>query len=159
MSDASNGAAPEGAVPQIAFVAQFVRDLSFENQGAGQNLQGATPKLQVGIDVKAQPVGQDLYEAALRVMVDAKAGDAQVYVVELVYCGVFSIKGLPSGDMQPFLLIEVPRLLFPFARRIVADVTRDGGYQPLMLEPIDFAALYRQQLERQRQSGNQTGTA
>lgn len=154
--------APDAAgLPQIAVLAQFVKDLSFENPGVGQPASQAKPAIQVGIDVQVRPVGTDQFEVGLRAMIEAKAGEQPIYVVELVYAGVFGLKNLPAEQQNPFLLIEAPRMLFPFARRIIADVTRDGGYQPLMLDPIDFAALYRAQLERQRQAqaAGQQGTA
>jgi len=153
--------APETGMPQIAVLAQFVKDLSFENPGVGQPAAQTKPGIQVGIDVQVRPVGTDQFEVGLRAMIEAKAGEQPIYVVELVYAGVFGLKNLPPEQQNPFLLIEAPRMLFPFARRIIADVTRDGGYQPLMLDPIDFSALYRAQLERQRQAqaGGQHGTA
>lgn len=149
------------SLPQIAVLAQFVKDLSFENPGVGQQQPNAKPAIQVGIDVQVRPLGPEQFEVGLRAMIEAKAGEAPVYVVELVYAGVFQLKNLPADQQNPFLLIEAPRMLFPFARRIIADVTRDGGYQPLMLDPIDFASLYRAQIERQRaaQAAGQQGTA
>lgn len=154
--------APDTAgLPQIAVLAQFVKDLSFENPGVGQPASQQKPAIQVGIDVQVRPVGPEQFEVGLRAMIEAKAGETPIYVVELVYAGVFALKNLPVEQQNPFLLIEAPRMLFPFARRIIADVTRDGGYQPLMLDPIDFSALYRAQLERQRaaQASGQQGTA
>ncbi len=147
--------------PQISILAQFVKDLSFENPGVSAQLPQQKPGIQVNIDVQVRPLGAEQFEVGLRAMIEAKSGDATVYVVELVYAGVFLLRGLPADQQQPFLLIECPRLLFPFARRIIADTTRDGGYQPLMLDPIDFAGLYRAQLERQRQAqaSGQTGNA
>lgn len=160
MTDVPETAAQQGG-PQISILAQFVKDLSFENPGVGTQLPQTKPQIQVQIDVQVRPLGADQFEVALRSMIEAKSGDARVYIVELVYAGVFLLKGLPAEAQQPFLLIECPRMLFPFARRIIADVTRDGGYQPLMLDPIDFAGLYRAQLERQRaaQAAGQAGTA
>jgi preprotein translocase subunit SecB len=161
MTDAPETSGEQAVAPQISILAQFVKDMSFENPGAALQLPQAKPQIQVSIDVQVRPLGADQFEVALRSMIEAKSGEASVYVVELVYAGAFLLKGLPPEAQQPFLLIECPRLLFPFARRIIADVTRDGGYQPLMLDPIDFAGLYRSQMERQRaaQVGGQTGTA
>ena len=160
MTDAPE-AAPQGAGPQISILGQFVKDLSFENPGVAAQLAQTKPQIQVGIDVQVRPLGADQFEVGLRIMIDAKSGDASVYVMELFYAGAFLLRGIPADQQQPFLLIEAPRLLFPFARRIVADTVRDGGYQPLMLDPIDFAGLYRAQMERQRaaQASGQTGTA
>lgn len=150
-----------GQVPQIAVLGQFVKDLSFENPGVNAQLGQAKPQVQVQIEVQVRPINAEQFEVGLRIMIDAKAGETAVYVVELVYAGVFQLRGLPQEAQQPFLMIEAPRMLFPFARRIIADATRDGGYQPLMLDPIDFAALFRAQMERQRaaQASGQTGTA
>ena len=160
MTDAPE-AAPQGAGPQISILGQFVKDLSFENPGVAAQLTQAKPQIQVGIDVQVRPLGAEQFEVGLRIMIDAKSGEASVYVVELVYAGAFLLRGIPADQQQPFLLIEAPRLLFPFARRIVADTVRDGGYQPLMLDPIDFASLYRAQMERQRaaQASGQVGNA
>ena len=161
MTDAPDTAGAQDSAPQISILAQFVKDMSFENPGVAAQLPQTKPQIQVSIDVQVRPLGADQFEVALRSMIEAKSGEASVYVVELVYAGVFLLKNLPAEAQQPFLLIECPRLLFPFARRIISDVTRDGGYQPLMLEPIDFAGLYRGQLERQRaaQASGQSGTA
>ena len=160
MTDAPE-AAPQGAGPQISILGQFVKDLSFENPGVAAQLTQAKPQIQVGIDVQVRPLGAEQFEVGLRIMVDAKSGEASVYVVELVDAGAVLLRGIPADQQQPFLLIEAPRLLFPFARRIVADTVRDGGYQPLMLDPIDFAGLYRAQMERQRaaQASGQVGNA
>ena len=89
-----------------------------------------------------------MYEVDLKITATAKAGEDTAFVSELVYSGLFAAKNLPENTLQPFLMIEAPRQLFPFARRIISDVTRDGGFPPLMLEPIDFAALYQQQIQQ-----------
>ena len=143
MSDAPETAPQQGPVPQVSVLGQFVKDLSFENPGVGLQQTQDKPGIQVGIDVQVRPIGADQFEVGLRVMITAKAGEATIYVVELVYAGMFLLKDIPQEAQQAFLLIEAPRILFPFARRIVADVTRDGGYQPLMLDPIDFVAQYQ----------------
>src|SRR5262245_44300425 len=137
-----------GAAPQIQVLAQYVKDLSFENPAAPMSLAGQKPALEVGVDVQARGLGVDQYEVLLRVRADAKAGTQTTFVCELSYAGVFLLKGIPQENVQPLLLIECPRLLFPFARRVVADTTRDGGFPPLLLDPIDFAALYRMQMAR-----------
>lgn len=136
--------------PQIQVLAQYVKDLSFENPAAPMSLQGQKPALEVGVDVQGRGLGTDQYEVVLRVRADAKTGSQTTFVCELTYAGVFMLKGIPQENIQPLLLIECPRLLFPFARRLVADTTRDGGFPPLLLDPIDFAALYRMQMARQQ---------
>jgi preprotein translocase subunit SecB len=128
---------------------QYVKDLSFENPRAPQvfaNSQNA-PQVQVNVDVGARQVAETMYEITLVLNAEAKSGEETVFVVELTYAGLFTVPPLPQEQLRPLLLIECPRLLFPFARAIVADATRDGGFPPLMINPIDFAALYRRQAE------------
>jgi preprotein translocase subunit SecB len=130
----------EGARVQI--IGQYVKDLSFENPGAPLTLT-ARPQIDLGVDLQARRLDQDRYEVELKLRVSAKADDKTTFLLELVYAGLFMIQNAPEEFLQPILLIEGPHLLFPFARRIVADVIRDGGMPPLMIEPIDFAGLYR----------------
>lgn len=155
MTDSATPPTPQGAgAPSLQTLGQYVKDLSFENPSApATNLTGK-PQIQVGMDVQARPAGNDQYEVTLRVRVDAKSGEAQVYLAELLYAGLFLVKNIPAETLQPVLLIECPRILFPFARRIISDITRDGGFMPLMLDPIDFAALFRQQAQRAAENGS-----
>lgn len=153
MSDVNNAngadAPTAGAPMQILVQAQYIKDLSFENPNAPGILGPSqeSPKLdEVRVDVAAKPMGNDHYEVALHVKAAAKLDDKPMFVLELTYAGLFLLKGLPADTLQPVLLIEGPRILFPFARNIVCDVTRDGGFTPLMLQPIDFVDLYRQQM-------------
>ncbi len=142
---------------QIAILGQYIKDLSFENPTPAQTLQKLSeeqPSMDINVNLNAQGAGEDIYEVDLKITATAKAGDATAFVAELVYSGLFAAKNLPENTLQPFLMIEAPRQLFPFARRILSDVTRDGGFPPLMLEPIDFASLYQQQMEAaQAQAG------
>jgi preprotein translocase subunit SecB len=143
--------------PRLTILSQYIKDLSFENPRAPQSLQPnqARPEVQIRVDVRAQPVEAERYEVSLQLHVDAKAGDETAFMVELTYGGVFGLLNIPQDSLQPLLLIECPRLLFPFARRIVADATRDGGFPPLLIDPIDFVTLYRrrqQQTQAVRQS-------
>jgi preprotein translocase subunit SecB len=143
--------------PRMTILSQYVKDLSFENPRAPQSLQPnqARPEVQIRVDVRAQPIEAERYEVSLQLHVDAKAGDDTAFMVELTYGGVFGLLNIPQDSLQPLLLIECPRLLFPFARRIVADATRDGGFPPLLIDPIDFVTLYRrrqQQAQPVRQS-------
>ncbi|CAK0763514.1 Protein-export protein SecB [Azospirillaceae bacterium] len=135
------------AMLPITVLAQYVKDLSFENPNAPQSLVAGQPAPQVGmgVDVQARQAGEDIFEVELKIRAEAKAGDAMVFLVDLVYAGLFSLPGLPPEHHRPVLLIEGPRLLFPFARSIVATITSEGGYPPLLLNPIDFAELYRRQ--------------
>jgi len=144
--------------PQAAVMAQYVKDLSFENPRAAQTLQQFSqgqvqPKIEVNINVSANRLGEEAYEVDLKINASSKVGDDTAFAVELVYAGLFGIRNMPDNMLQPFLLVQAPHILFPFARRIVADTVRDGGYSPLMLEPIDFAQLYqRQQQQTQAQA-------
>lgn len=160
MAATGNGAAQPGAQPgaqpQVKFqvLAQFVRDLSFENavvRGTGMLPQG-TPDIQVQVSLDAKKRETDgHYEVISKYKVESKIKDTGqvLYLVELEYGAIFLIDGLPQDQMHPFLLIECPRIVFPFARRIISDVTRDGGFPPLNLDMIDFMGMYRQQLARQ----------
>lgn len=143
--------------PQIRVMGQYVKDLSFENPGAPETLRGQNnPEINVGIDVKAAAGNDDTYEVELSIQAKATSGDKTIFIVELSYAGLFQLSGLDKTALEPFLLIECPRILFPFARRVLADATRDGGFPPMMLEPVDFAALYRQRLA-QSQQGEASG--
>jgi preprotein translocase subunit SecB len=149
--DAGNGAtasAPlEGLTegPGIRILAQFIRDLSFENPRVPETLRGgaAQPQIDLGIEMNARAREDGYYEVDLKLSAKAQRDDGPVFVVELLYGGVFQIAGVEAEDMEPVLLIECPRYLFPFARRIIADVTSDGGYPPFLLDPIDFAGVYQ----------------
>jgi preprotein translocase subunit SecB len=137
--------------PQLRIMAQYVRDLSFENPAAPDSLRGgqAAPNIDLGIDVQARTLSADTYEVVINISAKAiREDDAVVFIAELSYGGMFQLANVGEADREPFLLIECPRLLFPFARRILADTSRDGGFPPLMLDPVDFAGLYRQQLAK-----------
>jgi preprotein translocase subunit SecB len=134
--------APEG--PGIRILAQFVRDLSFENPRAPDALRAgaAQPQIELGVEMNARGRDDGLFEVDLKLSARAQRDDGPVFVVELLYGGVFQIAGVGAEDMEPVLLIECPRYLFPFARRIIAEVTSEGGYPPFLLDPIDFAGVY-----------------
>jgi preprotein translocase subunit SecB len=134
--------------PGIHVLAQYLKDLSFENPGAPASLQPSdkTPKLNVNVNVNARPQSETAFEVELKLEGNALRGDDTLFIVEVSYAGIFQVRNLPKEHVQPMLLIECPRLLFPFARQIVADATRQGGFPPLMIDPVDFAALYRQRM-------------
>ena len=134
------------ARPQLQVRSQYVKDLSYENPGAPGSLgpQEVPPDISVNVQVEARALGDDLYEVSLQVTARASRNDAVVFLVETTYCGLFFISGVPKEALEPLLLVECPRQIFPFVRRIVADTSRDGGYPPLLLNPIDFLMLYRQ---------------
>jgi len=151
MSDMSTPAppfgpsSPEGVVqPAIRILAQFVKDLSFENPRAPESLRaGATaPQIDLAVELNAQAREGGLFEVELKLLAGAKRETDTVFQVELVYGGMFQVVGVEAEDLEQVLLIECPRYLFPFARRLIADLTAEGGFPPLMLEPIDFAAIY-----------------
>lgn len=144
------GAAQPAAqqAPRLSIVSQYVKDMSFENPRAPLGLQQNTrPEIQIRVDVTTAQMADGRYEVVIEINVDAKAGDAQVFLVELAYGGLFELANIPPDSLQPLLQIECPRLLFPFARRVVADATRDGGFPPLMIDPIDFVTLFRRKLQ------------
>lgn len=151
-SPEENGAAADASgAPVIRVLAQYVKDLSFENPGLFTNQQGSTaPEIELGIDVKVEPgpAKDSIFAVELKLSARAKRQETVVFIVELVYVGVFQLQEARREDIEPILLIECPRLLFPFARRIIADITREGGHPPLMIDPIDFVGLYRQQRQR-----------
>ena len=155
MTTESNEGAATGAesqaAPSISIVTQYAKDLSFENPKApfGLQQQDARPEIQIRVDVRAQQLNAEQFEVLLEVNVDAKASNENVFLVELHYGGIFRLANIPQDSLQPLLMIECPRMLFPFARRIIADVTRDGGFPPLMIDPIDFVALYQQSAQAQ----------
>ncbi|MFA5120133.1 protein-export chaperone SecB [Zavarzinia sp.] len=142
---------------QFQVLAQYVRDLSFENPGAPASLSlSQQPKIDIGVDVQARRLPDDRYEVDLRIRANATDAEGKpAFVVELVYAGLFLLRNVPADALQPLCLIECPRVIFPFARRIIADMTRDGGFPPLMLDPIDFVALYRQHLARSQAQAQQ----
>ena len=149
MTDIDAGSAPEQPVegvepPGIRILAQFVRDLSFENPHAPESLRaGASqPQIDLGVEMNARGREDGLFEVDLKLSATANREGQTVFVVELLYGGVFQITGVPGEEMEPVLLIECPRYMFPFARRIIADVTSEGGYPPFLLDPIDFAGVY-----------------
>ncbi|MBO9476159.1 protein-export chaperone SecB [Shimia sp. R11_0] len=151
MAENENGAAQ---APQLKMnvLTQFVRDMSFENilaqKGSAANPQPDV-QVQVNLDAKKR-TADNQFEVAIKLNITSKNKEdgGEMFILELDYAGVFHIEGVPEDQLHPFLLIECPRMLFPFVRRIVSDVTRDGGFPPLNLENIDFVALYRAELQR-----------
>ncbi|EET47092.1 protein-export chaperone SecB [Thalassobium sp. R2A62] len=154
---AENGAEPAAAqqAPQVnqRIVAQFIRDMSFENimaqRGVGGDVQ---PEIAVQVNLDARKRGENQYEVVIKLKITSKnkEGGDNLFLLEIEYAGIFEITGLPDEQMHPYLLIECPRMLFPFLRRIVSDVTRDGGFPPLNLENIDFISLYRNEIARRQ---------
>ena len=137
--------APAPGDQQLFINAQYIKDLSFENPRAPHSLtqQAAAPAVEINVDVKAQNLNPETYEVVLTINANAKIGADALFIVELAYGAVVTVRNLPQEMLAPALLVEIPRLMFPFARNIVADATRDGGYPPLMINPIDFTELLR----------------
>ena len=169
--EGANGAGEQAAtgadnLPQVGIIAQYVKDLSLENPNAPAVYQWQNqPQMDVQFNIGANVVAQDLHEVALKIEITAKAEEGTAFQLELLYGGLFALRNLPAEQLQPFLLAEAPRILFPFARRIIADATIDAGFPPLLLDPIDFAGLYMQRAAQQQaeasggQAGDVTGQA
>jgi preprotein translocase subunit SecB len=173
MSQTTTTPPPGGAAQQPPLVVnlQYVKDLSFEVPGAPQVFSQirAQPQVNINLDVQARRVheGQNVFEVSIMIRAEAHEAPAQgngqaaavpptVFVAELTYAGVFTLSGLPDNALEPVLLVECPRILFPFARNILSDVTRDGGFPPVLLQPIDFVALWQ---ARRAQAGAPGTTA
>ena len=140
----------EQAPPQLNVLAQYIKDLSFENPGMPSNLP-SRPQIDLNVDLQARQLDAQHFEVEIKLRVSAAAEDKPIFLLELVYAGVFQAHNLTEEMRQPALLIDAPHIIFPFARRIVADVVRDGGMPPLLVEPIDFSALYRARTEGMQQ--------
>ncbi|MFD2173033.1 protein-export chaperone SecB [Rhodobacter lacus] len=157
MTDAPNGAPQPQNQLKMSILAQFVRDMSFENAVALKGLQSAEVQpemqVQVSLDARKRPA-EHQFEVITKFKITAtnKATNTALYLLEVDYGGIFHIEGVPDDQMHPFLLIECPRQLFPFVRRIVSDVTRDGGFPPFNLDPVDFVGLYRAELARRAEA-------
>ena len=145
----------EDTAPAAGLISQYVKDLSFENPNAPAIYQNQIPPaIDVQFNIASAQVGDDVYEIVLRIEVKAEAEGTVAFLVDLSYAGLFGLRNFPAEHLQPFLLAEAPRLIFPFARRVLADAIRDGGFPPLMLEPIDFGGAFMAQQE----SGDVMGT-
>ena len=158
----SNGSDPDAAaavdeseLPPLMIGAQYIKDLSFENPQGPEILAALAngPQVNVEVNTNARHLGENVYEVSLFIRGEALADDKAVFIVELTYGGVVTLTNVPEEEYQPLLLIEVPRHLFPFARSVIANVTRDGGFPPLMINPLDFAALYMEQHGPQGEAG------
>ena len=148
--------APEGngnaTQPNLSVLTQYVKDLSFENPGAPKSLMARNnpPAININVNVNANPISGSDYDVVLTLSAKAEADKAVLFNVELVYGGVFRIEGFPQEHLLPLLFIECPRLLFPFARQVIADASRNGGFPPLMIDPIDFARMFQQRVAEEQ---------
>lgn len=144
------GPLPNGAdtQPAIGLITQYVKDLSFENPNAPGVYQWPDqPEIEVQFNIASEQPGEDVYEVALKIEVRAKTAQGTAFAVDLTYAALFGMRNVPEDQVQPFLFAEAPRLVFPFARRVLADAVRDGGFPPLLLDPVDFNGLYLQQVQ------------
>jgi len=142
-TDEQQTGADEG--PQFGLMMQYVKDLSFENPNSPAVYQWQVqPNIDIQVNIGAQAVSDEVHEVALKLDITNSTSEGVAFKVELIYCGLFGVRNVPEEQLTPLLLAEAPRLLFPFARRIIADVVQDGAFPPLMLDPIDFGALYMQ---------------
>jgi preprotein translocase subunit SecB len=146
-------------VPRVRVINQFIRDLSFENIAAQKGTApDAKPEITVQVGIDAKNKSPENFEVTQKIKIEAKAAGENIFILEMEFTGLFEVANVPNEQMHPFLLVECPRLVFPYVRRIVGDVTRDGGYPPLNLDNIDYLALYRQELTR-RQAMQEAKTA
>jgi preprotein translocase subunit SecB len=155
----SEGTAPQAqpAMPNLAVMAQYIKDLSFENPGINSNVT-QRPNIEMGVDLAAKRLDEEHYEVELKVRIDATHETKPLFLLELAYAGVFRLTNVTdTTTQQMILLIQAPHMLFPFVRRIVADVVRDGGMPPLMIEPMDFLQLYQARMAQA--AGQPQGTA
>jgi len=155
-----NGGQEQQRAP-LTINGQYVKDLSFEAPSTPHVfavLQSEAPQIQVDIDVQAEPKAEKLFEVVLKVRAEARAKEQLAYLLEVSYGGLFTVH-VPDQHLGPVLLVECPLILFPFLRRVVSDVTGDGGFSPLMLSPIDFAQLYRQRMQQMQAEREKAGTA
>lgn len=148
--------------PQVRVLGQFIRDLSFESPNVGriQVAQNEQPAIRIEVNVNAQKVGASVYESLIELKANCGVKAGVLYDLEIIYGAMLHIEGIPDQALEQFLLINSPALIFPFVRRLVADVTREGGFPPLLLDPIDFGALYVQRRQQaQAAASSPTGTA
>jgi preprotein translocase subunit SecB len=151
--DLGSGANGEDTAPSAGIISQYVKDLSVENPNAPDSFQWQDqPQIDIQFNIAARALSPEVQEVELKIVISAKAEAGTAYIVDLAYCGLVGMRNLEDAQIHHFVFAEVPRILFPFARRIVSDVVRDAGFPPIMLEPVDFNGLYMQQLAAQ-QSG------
>ena len=155
MSTTNGGPAPvPNQQPQISVVAQYIKDLSFENPHAPQSVTpGQHPQIAIQINVNAKPLAESDFEVTLKLDGKAEGNGGLMFRFELEFCGVFRLQNIPPESLNPMVLIECPRLLFPFAREIIATTVRNGGFPPLLLDPVDFVGLYRQKMGELQAAG------
>jgi preprotein translocase subunit SecB len=153
-----NGSADPGNEPQVSVLAQYIKDLSVENPSSPQVFQWQVqPTLDVQFNINVEKLADDVHEVSLKIEVAARSENGIHFVVDLSYAGLFGIRGMPEEALAPILLVEAPRLIFPFARQVVADAVANAGFPPLLLDPIDFAAAYINQIQAAQQQSELGG--
>ena len=153
LTDLDNASLPNGAdnQPVAAVISQYVKDLSVENPRAPESFQWRDqPEMDVQFNIGANKINDEISEVELKVTATSKTAQGVAYIVDLSFCGLIGLRNMPEEQMHAFTYAEAPRILFPFARRVIADAVRDAGFAPLLLEPIDFNGLYIQQLQAKR---------
>lgn len=137
-----------GAAPGMTVIAQYVKDLSFESPGAPYTLRtrGSSPNINIGVNLRANPLENDEIEVDLKIDARAVDGETTLFAIELIYSGLFRFSNVPAETVHAATMMECPRLLFPFARQIICDASRNGGFPPLLIDPIDFVGMYRQRM-------------
>lgn len=160
-ADQPAGAAASAPLPPLVINGQYIKDLSFEVPGAPAifTRMNQQPDIPIQVDVKARHLEGAHYEVVLHVSVEAKVGAEAAFLLELAYGAVVQVNPVEPDHLQPLLFIEAPRVMFPFARAIISDVTRDGGFPPLMLQPIDFVQMFRVRLQQAQQAEAQAASA
>jgi preprotein translocase subunit SecB len=145
----ADDSAANATSPSFSLIGQYIRDMSFESPGAPASIMlgGANPNFSVGINVGVRKQSDDIYAVEITLNAKADRETNVLFNVELIYGGVFRVKNIPEDQLAPLLLVECPRLIFPFARQVLASVTQQGGFPPLMMEPVDFNAIYQQNLK------------
>ena len=150
-----NGADNE---PVAGIISQYVKDLSVENPNAPACFQWQSPPaVDLQFNIGSQMVSEEVHEVELKIKVTSKAAEGDLFLIELAYCGLVGMRNMPDEHKHAFMFAEAPRIIFPFARRVIADATRDLGFQPLMIDPIDFNGLYLQQLQRRAEEDAAAG--
>jgi len=150
MAETENANAP---MPTLQVLTQYTKDLSFENPGAPESLAtSGQPQIAIQINVNAKPIRDGEFEVELKIDAKAEVQNKTLFALELSYAGIFRVQNVAQETVHPFVMIECPRMLFPFARQIVADTVRNGGFPPLMIDPVDFVTLYRQRMAKAQPS-------
>jgi len=159
MTDTPPGAGDQSQGGTFRVATQYVKDISFENPNAPSSLASGLPQpaIDILVDVIPKQIAREQFEVTLQMTAKATRGETVVFIIEVMYAGLFNISGVPENALQPLLMIEAPRFLFPFARRVVSDITRDGGFPPLALDYMDFSQIYQQQLAKRAAEGEVEG--